>query len=121
MNAPEGKNKVYFVVETDLGTENAVRTNWHGTQTSVLRKLIPYLETREQGILYQLFGIQRFKVLTIVNDDTRIEEITRKCTAVEPRLRQPWILFATHAAVQKESVLTIPWTNMLGQQMRIKS
>jgi hypothetical protein len=116
MNAPEGKNKVYFVVETDLGTENAVRTNWHGTQTSILRKLIPYLETREQGILHQLFGIKKFKVLTIVNDEARIEEIIRKCTAVEPRLKNPMFLFATHEAVQKGDVLHIPWTTMSGQK-----
>jgi hypothetical protein len=123
VKAPEGKNKLHFVVETDLGTENAVRTNWHGTQTSVLRKLIPYLETREQGLLNPLFGINKFKVLFIVNDETRIEEIIRKCPAekYEPRLKHPMFLFATHEAVQKESVLTLPWRNMLGQEVRLKT
>jgi hypothetical protein len=60
-------------------------------------------------------------VLTIVNDEARIEEIIRKCTAAEPRLKHPMFLFATHEAVQKEDVLTIPWRNMMGQQVRIKS
>jgi hypothetical protein len=40
LEAPEGRNKLYFTVETDLGTENEVRTNWHGDQSSILRKLI---------------------------------------------------------------------------------
>jgi hypothetical protein len=116
LEGAEGKNKVYFVVETDLGTENEVRTNWHGDQSSVLKKLICYLETREQGILQSLFSIKKFKVLTIVNDEARIERIIRKCPAVEPRLLNPMFLFNTHEAVQKGNALKIPWTDMWGNK-----
>jgi hypothetical protein len=121
LEAPEGKNKLYFTVETDLGTENEVRTNWHGDQTSIVKKLICYLETREQRIHERLFGIKKLKVLTIVNDEARIERIIRKCPAALPRLMNPMFLFNTHEAVQKGNVLTIPWTDMTGNRVTILS
>ena len=119
LEAPEGKNRLYFVVETDLGTENEVRSNWHGTQTSIVRKLIPYLQTREQGLLEPLFRIKKLKVFFIVNDEARIERIIRKCAAIEPRLVDPMFLFNTHEAVQKGNVLQILWTDMMGNKVRI--
>jgi len=121
LQAPEGKNKLYFTVETDLGTENEVRTNWHGDQTSILKKLICYLETREQQIQERIFGIKKIKVLIIVNDETRIRRIIQKCSAVEPRLIHPMFLFNTHEAVQKGNVLTIPWIDMIEKPVRIMS
>jgi hypothetical protein len=117
LKVPEGKNRLHFVVETDLGTENEVRTNWHGTQTSILRKLIPYLETRLQELLIPLFSIRSFKVFFIVNGEARIERIIRKCPEVDSRLRHSMFLFCTHEMVQKGNVLTLPWTNMDGQSV----
>jgi hypothetical protein len=119
LKAPEGKNRFHFFVETDLGTENEVRTNWHGPQTSILKTLMKYLATREQGIHTQRFGIQKCKALFIVNDEARIERIIRKRTEIEPRLKHPMFLFATHQAVQKGNVLTIPWVDMSGQKVTI--
>jgi hypothetical protein len=121
LDAPEGKNKLYFAVETDLGTENEVRTNWHGDQTSILKKFICYLETREQRIHERVFGIKKLKLLIIVNDEARIERLIRKCVTVEPRLLNLGALFNTHEAVQKGNVLTIPWTDMTGNRVRIMS
>jgi hypothetical protein len=69
----------------------------------------------------RIFGIKKFKALTIVNDEARIERIIRKCPAVEPRLANPMFLFNTYEAVQKGNVLTIPWTDMTGNKVRIMS
>jgi hypothetical protein len=49
----------------------------------------------------RIFRIKKFKALTIVNNEARIEHIIRKCPAVEPRLANPMFLFNTYEAAKR--------------------
>ncbi len=101
-----------FFIEADRGTMPVTRAGLE--QTSILRKLLAYHSTWSQGFHRSLFNIQRFRVLIVTSDESRIEHMIEACQRIERGHRL--FLFTTHQAFATgENIFALPLLNGKGE------
>lgn len=106
--APETRRRVYFFLEADRGTMPVMRKGL--AQTSFLRKLLSYQETRRQGVHRKHLGIPNFRVLTVTTSRERVENLVAACQSLSgggSRL----FLFNDQEGLRREDILMHEWVN----------
>jgi Replication-relaxation len=73
LDRPEGRNRTFFFLEADRGTMPVVRPGLD--KSSLLRKLVLYGFTHEDGLHRKYYGLPNFRVLTVVPRRQRINTI----------------------------------------------
>ncbi len=109
---PEGRNKGYFFLETDRGTEPVFRSKLN--KTSMLKKFKEYYATVAlwQDEKERPFHFQHFRILTVTRPQGRIENLIKaaqEATAGGPALRR--FLFAELDTLTSSDLLTMEWRN----------
>lgn len=108
---PESQRATFFI-EADRGTMPVSRAGLE--QTSIFRKLLAYHSTWAQGLHRWLFRIDRFRVLIVAKDSTRIANMIEACQRLERGHRL--FLFAEHEAITNCSdVFALPLLNGKGE------
>lgn len=114
-------SREHFFLEVDRGTEPIARATYG--RTSILRKLAAYWQlytTRTN----QRVGIPSFRVLTVTNSETRVENMRALARAIDPKQRgSALFLFTTGERITLEDpapALTHPiwWTPLEGDAPR---
>jgi hypothetical protein len=119
LDRPEGKNRAFFFLEADRGTMPVVRPGLD--KSSLLRKLIGYGFTYADDLHRRYYGLQNFRVLTVVPSRQRLGTIIaayKQHTAalVSPRL----FLFADRAGlIGTESFFNYDWVDAAGERHRL--
>ena len=107
-------------LEVDRGTMPVVRSN--PNQTSYIRKLLAYSHTHGQDLLYEHYGIERFRVLTPTTSRERIRTMIDAYRDHVPRkLRRPNLfLFAELTAIDLDTdELALDWQKAAGKPARL--
>lgn len=71
----------FFFLEVDRGTMPVIRKGL--SQTSIFRKFLSYEATWKQGLHKKLFGIDRFRVLTISTIPGRVQSLIDACSKLK--------------------------------------
>lgn len=69
----DGKNRRFYFLELDRGTMPIQRRNPH--QSSFLKKVAAYRETRSSGLLWKRHQIPNFQVLVVTTSSTRLQNL----------------------------------------------
>lgn len=102
---PEGKNRKYFFLETDRGTEPVRRSNL--SQSSIRRKFITYFETNRQGCHSRDFNIKHFRVLFVTTTAERTGNFIETNKMFHRGIGSAIFLFTDIATVtSSENILT---------------
>ncbi|HEX8077376.1 MAG TPA: replication-relaxation family protein [Chthoniobacterales bacterium] len=75
------RERVHYFLEADRGTMPVIRKKLR--QTSLLRKLLAYEATWSQGVHRAVLGIDRFRVLTVTTNRTRVEHLRGACSRLQ--------------------------------------
>jgi hypothetical protein len=98
--------RAYFFLEADRGTMPVIRKNLN--QTSLYRKLLAYEATWSQDLHRSLFGIHRFRVLTVTKSAERVRNLVDACQKL--KRGHGLFLFADETTLKTaQSLLNHPW------------
>jgi hypothetical protein len=109
---PDGRRRP-FVVECDRGTMPVERSTL--AQTSMLRKFLAYEGARQQGLHTTRYGWLNFRVLIVTSSPDRattMQSVIRRASSLKT---SPLFLFADHAALMQNDVLSHPWQDSSGK------
>lgn len=108
----------WFFLEFDRGTMPASRRNPH--QTSFLRKVLAYKETRRAGLLWKRDRIPGFRVLVVAESEGRLESLRRVTAESFPRGESRMFLFTTlKALLEGASPFDANWQTCAGQRVAL--
>lgn len=106
---PKGKNKRYFFLEADRGTEPVRRKK--RTQESLYRKMSGYMATRASGIHTALYNIKGFRVCFVTTGKKRIETLlTWLDTLTNGKGYRDFLFTDEKTLADCDDVLQLPWT-----------
>jgi hypothetical protein len=109
---PDGRRRAFFV-EIDRGTMPLERLRL--TQTSVLRKLLAYRATHAQQLHTKRFGWKTYRTLLVTAGPARASNMRTLVLCTDALRSSPLFLFAEHAAVSSDKVLTSIWVDAQGK------
>jgi len=121
-NAPEGKNRTYLALETDMSTEPVFPADFT-KRSNLFKKLLAYHETYRKKIYTTLYGIKNLRPLFIVrprkyiqpNPEVRIQNIIQ--AAKRLNCERKLFLFATDKELESsDDLLTFGWKNHLDNE-----
>jgi hypothetical protein len=108
----------WFFLEFDRGTMPVARRDPH--QTSFLRKVLTYKETRQGGILWKRDEIPGFRVLVVAESERRLESLRRVTADSFQRGESKLFLFITlEALLQQPSPFDPTWRTCGGQAVAL--
>jgi len=103
----------WFFLELDRGTMPAARKNLH--QTSFLRKILAYKETRRSGVLWKRYEIPGFRVLVVTESEKRLASLQRITAECFQKGESKMFLFAALAEIKPGKHLSdYPWRTCSG-------
>jgi len=111
LEAPGSRERVLFFVEADRSTMPVKRHSLN--KSSLLRKLIAYEATWQQGVHREKFGCDRFRMLTVTTSAKRIDSAIAACGELS-RGRGLFLFTDAKSLQASTSVLSHPWRNATG-------
>jgi len=127
----EGRNRLYFFLEADRGTETVRPTTTHLDKSTIYKKLLGYCETHTQKVHQGVFGdwMRNFRVLWVIDSSakardgrTRLENFLETTQSVTHCRIADLFLFTTLDALKAHgNPLTHEWVNANGEGRRILS
>ena len=106
-------HQAYLVLEVDRGTMPVTRSD--PSQTSFLRKVHAYRETRQAGVLWKRWGVPGFRVLVVTESRQRMESLQRATAECFRFGRSTMFLFAVAGdLIESADPLDGPWENCMG-------
>ena len=103
----------FFLLEVDRGTMPVTRSNI--SQTSFIRKVQAYRETRQAGILWKRWEIPGFRVLVVAETRKRMESLQRATAKCFRYGRSTMFLFAVaEDLLQATNPCDGPWQTCSG-------
>jgi hypothetical protein len=121
-HAPEGKNRTYLALETDMSTEPVFPTDFT-KRSNLFKKLLAYHETYRKKLYTTLYGIKNLRPLFIVrprkhiqpNPEVRIQNIIQ--AAQHLNCERKLFLFAADKELESsDDLLTFGWRNHLDNE-----
>ena len=111
----DGKEgSAYFLLEVDRGTMPVTRSD--PTQTSFVRKVQAYRETRKAGVLWKHWEVPGFRVLVVTESRKRMHSLQQATSKCFRRGRSTMFLFAVaEDLLAAADPLTAPWQNCMGE------
>lgn len=104
----------YFLLEVDRGTMPVTRSD--PSQTSFVRKVQAYRESRQAGVLWKRWEVPGFRVLVVTESRKRMESLQHATSKCFRRGRSTMFLFAVAEDLLKVAdPLTAPWQNCMGE------
>ena len=117
LKAPGGEAR-YFVLEVDRGTMPVSRRKL--LQSSFLRKIMAYQETRRQGVLWKQFQVPAFRVLVVAESRRRLATLQQATAASFKRGESTMFLFAVAAELLAQpDALSHSWETCAGTKVRL--
>lgn len=87
---PEGRQRLFFFIEADLGGEAIVRSDTHFDQRAYYKKLVAYSATFVQGIHTARFGLGMFQVLTVTTSQERVGNMVQAFQHLKTEVLPHW-------------------------------
>lgn len=119
LDEPDGKNRLWFMLEADRGSETIAPENLLNTRKPTLfHKYFAYQATHAQSIQTQRFGFRGFRVLTVTaKGQGRVAGMIDAAKQASGD-RQPNFYLATDLATIEahEDILRVPWKNARGEE-----
>ena len=110
LDRPEGRNRTYFFLETDRATMPVQRANVR--QTSFFRKMTAYYETWKQDLHTRMYGIKKFRVLTVTSSPERVENLIRANRGLANGQGSKLFLFTDEGSLRAApDLLRLDWRN----------
>lgn len=128
LSRPEGRNRAFFFLEADRGTETVRPRTTHFTKTTAYKKLLGYYHTHRDKLHSKVFGegVQNFRVLWVIDSNkrdasgkTRLQNFMETAREVTGGAIADLFLFTTYDAFKNANPLTHEWVNTKGQMRRI--
>jgi hypothetical protein len=126
-----GRNRAYFFLEADRGTETVRPIAGHLNKATIYKKLLGYCNTHAQKVHQGVFGdwMRNFRVLWVIDSHakardgrTRLENFLETTQSVTNCRIADLFLFTTLDALQAHGdPLTHTWVNASGEGRRIVS
>ena len=112
-----GKNRLYFFLESDRGSENHVSNTTN--KATLARKMRQYRATAKTRTLQEHFpAIESFTVLVVGNTRQRVANMVETSKSVEGGWNK--LLFTDLTTVEKSPFFSIPWvTGKTGEVMTL--
>jgi Replication-relaxation len=115
---PTGHDTVYFFLEADRGTMPVKRKDIE--RSSFHRKLQAYHGSWLQMVPQQLFGFQRYRVMTVTSSAERLAHLVEANQQFNLGRGSGLFLFADHATLrQHDDLLTLPFRTGRGSSSRL--
>ena len=114
-NRPPDRREVFFFLEADRGTM-PVRRRGLG-RSSFFRKLLAYEATWRQGIHRSHLGLPNFRVLTVTTSKERVRHLVEATRTL--KTGSGLFLFANSEGLMGQDILTRPWLNGRGEEVRL--
>jgi DNA-binding Lrp family transcriptional regulator len=118
---PEGRNRAFFFLEMDRGTESLYKQDL--SQSSIYRKLLAFIATNNEKIHTERFAFRSFRALFIVPDDKRIAAIQRMMRERELSFKPGYLaslfLFQTTHGLQRDADILDGWVNAENKPVRL--
>ena len=125
-----GRNRGYFFLEADRGTETVRPISGHLDKATIYKKLLGYCATHTQKLHQGVFGdwMRNFRVLWVINSSngkardgrTRLENFLETTRSVTNCRIADLFLFTTHDALRAHGdPLTHTWVNANGEGRQI--
>lgn len=109
-----GENPAWFFLEFDRGTMPVVRSD--PNQTSFIRKVHAYRETRRAGTLWKRHQISGFRVLIVTESRKRLLSLQKATAGCFQRGESSMFLFACLSDLRKQSdTLGLCWETCSGK------
>ncbi len=122
LESPSTGDRVVFFVEADRATMPLTRRSL--AHSSLLRKLLAYEATWQQGLQRERFGVERFRVLLVTTSAERARHLAALCATL-PRGRGLFLvtdvaaLAAARDTAGADGVLALPWLDAAGGTERL--
>ena len=111
-----GAQPSYFVLEVDRGTMPVTRGDF--SQSSFLRKIIAYKETRRTGALWKRFQIPGFRVLIVAESARRLASLQAVTAGCFQRGESEMFLFAcTSQLIAMANTFACTWQTCSGHSV----
>jgi len=116
---PEGRNRAFFFLEADRGTETVYSPNMY--KSSIFQKYLKYRETNRQKIHTDRYNIRGFRALFVTTkNDTRVESFVEANKKMNNGVGSRLFYFITYDDLMKAgNPLTATWTNGLGESVTL--
>jgi len=111
LEATRTRERILFFVEADRSTMPVTRHSLN--KSSLLRKLLAYEATWQQGVHRDRFGCDRFRMLTVTTSEKRIDSAVAACGELT-RGRGIFLFTDAKALQSSASVLSHQWRNATG-------
>lgn len=110
---PVGESPIWFFLEFDRGTMPVVRSD--PNQTSFIRKIHAYQETRRAGTLWKRHQIPGFRVLVVTESRKRLRSLQKATTDCFQRGESSMFLFTCLNDFRKQpDILSAAWETCSG-------
>jgi DNA-binding PadR family transcriptional regulator len=121
---PEGKNRLWFMVEADRGNEVQLPTRGllKPLKTTIFHKYLGLYQThQERKLLEELFGWNHFRVLTIASGPTRMQNMRKTAMLATGGRNANQFLFTDSAtlAAHESDILELEWLTAAGEKVRL--
>lgn len=111
LEATATRERILFFVEADRSTMPVTRHSLN--KSSLLRKLLAYEATWQQGVHREKFGCDRFRVLTVTTSANRVDSAVAACGKLS-RGRGLFLFAEAKLLRSSADVLAHPWRNAGG-------
>ena len=111
LESPTTGERVLYFVEADRSTMPVTRHSLN--KSSLLRKLLSYEATWQQGVQREKFGCERFRVLIVTSGTKRIDSAVAACGELS-RGRGLFLFTDADSLRASADALTHPWRNASG-------
>lgn len=117
---PEGRNKAYFFLEADRGTESVRPGATHINKSTIYKKLLGYYHTHVHKLHSTVFGesMSNFRVLWVIdsnnrdrNGKTRLQNFLDTAQEITEGRIPELFLFTTYDRFRATQPLDIEWVN----------
>lgn len=110
----EDDGSAFFVLEVDRGTMPVKRSDL--VQTSFLRKIQAYRQTRQAGVLWKRWNVPGFRVLVVTESAARMRSLQHATADCFQHGRSTMFLFAVaQELLRAENIFSGPWQNCMGE------
>jgi hypothetical protein len=106
LESPTSKERVAFFLEADRATMPLTRRSL--TQSSLMRKLLAYEATWQEGVHQKRFGASRVRVLFVTTSAERARNLAEVCATL-PRGRGLFLITDTATLHATADVFDVPW------------